>query len=136
MRKFIFLLFMTVPISNVWAVENIDVTYAHHLGKFALIGTDNEGGALEASFDTPDDDGFYVMQGIGPMANFGWFAVNAWTGDVWNLGGSNCEQLSNTVLREEQKKIKKQFIDKEEYKRLHNLKPRRMYDLEFCGSPP
>jgi hypothetical protein len=121
---------------KVCAVQQIDENAAHKLGILALIGTPDEGGALESSFDTPNDDGFYVMQGWGRHSTFGWFAVNAWTGDMWNLGGSNCTHLSNPTLRKEQKKIKKQFKDKKEYERLSRLKPRRMYDLEFCGSLP
>ncbi len=130
-------LVQATPICSAPAAGEMDVESAYRLGKLALLGTHFSTGALDYSpKDQPDEDGFFVMQGVGRQSNFGWFAVNAWTGDVWNLGGSKCEHLTNPVLRKEQEKIKVKFRDQKEYERLSRLKPRRMYDLEFCGSPP
>lgn len=88
-------------------------------------------------YDGPDDP-FYIYQELGQyVGTAGWYAVNPWTGDVWDIMG-NCEHLTNSILQKEQEKIKMKFSKSEmkEYKRLNALKPRRMYDLEPCGSPP
>ncbi len=51
------------------------------------------------------------------------YAVNPWTGDVWDLW--SCERVSNASLRKMQTEIKQKFNSDEikEYKRLHNLRP-------------
>lgn len=66
----------------------------------------------------------------------GWYAVNRWTGDVWDING-NCKHLISPSLRKEQEKIKTQFSKKEleEYKHLNGLQPYRIHDFRPCNSP-
>lgn len=78
-----------------------------------------------------EDDGdsnppFFVFDGLNrsPVnGSFGFFAVNPWTGDVWNLWG--CHKLSTPTLRESQAKIRHRFTATEmkQYAKLSRLKP-------------
>ena len=68
---------------------------------------------------------FIVFDGLSkPPAEgfFGVFAVNPWTGDVWNLWG--CHRLSTPALRKSQAAIRQRFARGEikEYARLRLLK--------------
>jgi len=60
----------------------------------------------------------------------GHFAVNPWTGDVWDTGGF-CRRLTTPALKEMQAKIRRSFSrkEKEAYDRLHKLKP-------WCDADP
>jgi hypothetical protein len=69
---------------------------------------------------------FFVYDGLNkPPVNgsFGFFAVNPWTGDVWNLWG--CHKLSTPALRKSQAEIKKRFTPEElkHYAELSRLRP-------------
>ena len=69
---------------------------------------------------------FLVFNGLGgppSEGSFGYFAVNPWTGDVWNLWG--CHKMSTPALRKSQAEIRKRFTADElrHYAELHRLKP-------------
>jgi hypothetical protein len=53
----------------------------------------------------------------------GYFAVNPWTGEVWDLW--SCHKVSSAVSRRAQRKIKRRFTSEEmkQYRRLSRLKP-------------
>ena len=55
--------------------------------------------------------------------SFGYFAVNPWTGDVWELW--DCRRLSTPALRKSQAAIRRRFTPEEmqQYARLRRLKP-------------
>ncbi|HUC60433.1 MAG TPA: hypothetical protein VMF53_00605, partial [Alphaproteobacteria bacterium] len=55
--------------------------------------------------------------------SFGYFAVNPWTGDVWNLWG--CHKMSTPALRKSQAAIRKRFTadESKHYAELRRLKP-------------
>jgi hypothetical protein len=78
-------------------------------------------------FDYDSNSGsFFVYNGLTkPPAegSFGFFAVNPWTGDVWNLWG--CQRLSTPALRKSQAAIRRHFTREElkQYARLRRLKP-------------
>jgi hypothetical protein len=79
-------------------------------------------GNMSSNFSPP----FLVFQGASkPPAegSFGYFAVNPWTGDVWNLWG--CHRLSTPALRKSQAAIRQRFSREElkQYARLRRLKP-------------
>jgi len=69
----------------------------------------------------------------------GWYAVNPWTGDVWDVWAApHCKHLTNPALKQEQEQIKKRFSKDElkEYKRLSELAPYPIKDgLQYCGLP-
>lgn len=69
---------------------------------------------------------FFVFYGLTkpPVeGSFGYFAVNPWTGDVWNLWG--CRKLSTPALRKSQAEIRRRFMREElkQYAKLRRLKP-------------
>jgi hypothetical protein len=69
---------------------------------------------------------FFIYYGVNqPPAEggFGFFAVNRWTGDVWDLWG--CHELSTLALRKSQRQIRRRFTRHElkQYSRLAQLKP-------------
>lgn len=67
---------------------------------------------------------FFVFYGLNESdGGFGYFAVNPWTGDVWDLWG--CRQLSTRALRKSQAAIRRRFTREEmkQYGRLARLKP-------------
>lgn len=67
---------------------------------------------------------FLVYAVIGERQGMrGDYAVNPWTGDVWNLWG--CKRESNSALRKAQAEIKKRFTLEEmkQYHRFHLLRP-------------
>jgi hypothetical protein len=52
----------------------------------------------------PDFYSFQALpQGLGSEGSIGFFAVNPWSGYVWNLAG--CRQVTSPALRREQKRI-------------------------------
>ncbi len=72
------------------------------------------------------DPSFFVFYGLNlppAMAGFGYFAVNPWTGEVWDLWG--CHKLLTPVLRKSQAEIRRRFSPQElkQYRRLVRLKP-------------
>jgi hypothetical protein len=67
---------------------------------------------------------FFYFQGLGPEAgSYGAFAVNYWTGDIWDLWG--CRRITSALLRKSQAHIRSLFTkdERKEYPRLHSLKP-------------
>jgi hypothetical protein len=78
-------------------------------------------------FDYDSNSGsFFLFDGLTkpPVeGSFGFFAVNQWTGDVWNLWG--CHRLSAPALRKSQAAIRRHFTRAElkQYTRLRRLKP-------------
>jgi len=89
-------------------------------------------------FDDPVHP-FIIYQLIGDHdGTEGWFAINPWTGDVWNImAGDNCIHYDTPALGKELTKIRARFTKAElrEYTRLSELRPGRISDLEPCGSP-
>ena len=86
--------------------------------------------------DSKIDPPFFVYDGIGPVnGSFGFFAVNPWTGDVWNLWG--CWKESKLASRKIQAEIRKRFTA-DEFKRyadLSRLKPVCTVDLPAKDLP-
>ena len=70
---------------------------------------------------------FFVFYGIstapGSQGGFGYFAVNPWTGDVWDLW--ECRKLSTPALRRTQVELRRRFTRAEldQYPRLAHVKP-------------
>lgn len=92
-----------------------------------------EPGATVASLDYehgPDGDHFfYQFQGLGPRGgSFGYFAVNPWTGDVWNEW--NCAFPTTPAFRRAQAKIRQSYAPAElwKYQRLHLTEAECMTD--------
>jgi hypothetical protein len=89
---------------------------------------------------------FFVYQGLSPPpaeGSFGFFAVNPWTGDVWDLWG--CRRLSTPALRKSQAEIRKRFTSTElkQYSKLRRLEPqcigftkKELKELEQPPKPP
>jgi hypothetical protein len=74
---------------------------------------------------------FFVFAGVNDApaeGGFGYFAVNPWTGDVWELWG--CHRLSTPALRRSQAAIRRRFTRDEmnQYTRLRGLKPICTYE--------
>jgi hypothetical protein len=115
---------LVAVVSSANAVEvpqKIDNSGALHLMAEAI-------GQVDADYLVDDSDGtpFFVFNGLSrPPAegSFGYFAVNPWTGDVWNLWG--CHRLSTPALRKSQAAIERRFTRAElkQYDRLRDLKP-------------
>jgi len=108
--------------------RKIDEPTAERLAAEAVFGADKDlefldyDGNISSNFTPP----FFVFDGLTkPPAegSFGVFAVNPWTGDVWNLWG--CHRLSTPALRKSQAAIRQQFSREElkQYVRLRRLKP-------------
>ena|SRR6185369_17544430 len=59
------------------------------------------------------------------------YAVNPWTGDVWDM--FSCQQISNPQIQKIQEAIKKMFNAKElkEYERLRSLRPGN-FNMDPC----
>lgn len=72
------------------------------------------------------DHSFFIVYGFNPPpaeGGFGFFAVNLWTGDVWDLW--SCRKLFTPALRRSRAAIKRRFTPAElkQYPRLTRLKP-------------
>jgi len=96
---------------------------AQRLAAEGFFGADK--GLEFLDYDSKRGD-FFVFDGLSkPPAegSFGFFAVNQWTGDVWNLWG--CHRLSTPALRKSQAAIRRRFTPTEmpQYARLRHLKP-------------
>lgn len=112
--------------ASAWGAEvnrKIDQSAAQRLAAEGFFGSVNDLEYLD-----PDNNSgpFFVFDGLSkPPAegSFGFFAVNPWTGDVWNLWG--CHRLSTPALRKSQASIRRRFSQAElkEYERLRRLKP-------------
>ncbi len=101
----------------------IDETTAQQLAAEGQYGADHYLDSFD--FDS-NSDSFFVFDGLNPPpaeGSFGFFAVNAWTGDVWNLWG--CHRLSTPALRRSQAAIRRRFTRDElkQYARLRRLRP-------------
>jgi hypothetical protein len=71
---------------------------------------DNEGNRVRTVDGVSTSPPFFTFTGISPppaAGFFGFYAVNPWTGDVWEL--RECKKLSTPALRRSQAKIRKQF---------------------------
>lgn len=106
----------------------IDVPTAQRLaaegdhGSATGLGFFDYDSGVSRNFTSP----FIVFDGLSkPPAegSFGVFAVNPWTGDVWNMWG--CHRLSTPALRKSQAVIRRRFTRDElqQYARLRQLKP-------------
>lgn len=75
---------------------------------------------------------FYSVQSLGPIAGTaGWYAVNPWTGDVWDFWSCNrVKRLTSPLLRRRQAEIKTRFTTQElqQYDRLRDLDPGCLLD--------
>ncbi len=85
----------------------------------------NAGASIHA-ISNPYDQDFLYFQATWPnpvgSPVIGNFAVNPWTGDVWNAAG--CERLTSRSLKSAQEGIRKRFhIAKAEYGKLHAKTP-------------
>lgn len=82
-------------------------------------------GLSPGDYTQDNEYGFIIYQifGNGDCCNSRWYAVNIWTGDVWDTLG--CKRMFNTTLMKEQEKIKQRFKKAEmlQYNRLHALRP-------------
>jgi len=83
-----------------------------------------------AGLDVTSPEGFapfLLVQALGNEAfTFGWYAVNPWTGDVWDVWICRLEKrMSTPALRAEQAAIKHRFTAKElaAYPALRKIKP-------------
>jgi hypothetical protein len=106
----------------------IDELTAQRLAAEAFFGADKD---LEFLAYDSANGGFFVFDGLTkPPAegSFGYFAVNAWTGDVWNLWG--CHRLSTPALRKSQAAIRRRFTldEMKQYARLRRLKPECIFE--------
>mgnify|MGYP001555261639 FL=1 len=77
------------------------------------------------------DPHFIIFYGINKSpaeGSFGFYAVNPWTGDVWQLWG--CYKLTSPALRKSQAAIRKRFTQAElkHYTELSDLKPECIVD--------
>jgi hypothetical protein len=71
-----------------------------------------------------EDKPFYEYECINKYAHScGYFAVNPWTGEVWDLW--SCHKISSAAARRAQRKIRRRFTSEEmkQYRRLSLLKP-------------
>jgi hypothetical protein len=74
-------------------------------------------------------DGFIALAAESPEGSkgspiVGYFAVNAFTGDVWEIAGDECSIKSGIELRRLQKTISRRLrIDQKTYSELHTKKP-------------
>jgi len=79
----------------------------------------------QPSFDWGSEpDNFYYLVGVGLEAgSFGDFAVNVWTGDVWDLW--DCQLLSSPALQKSKAAILDRYLPRELkfYHQLHKLHP-------------
>ena len=115
----------------------IDETTAQILAVDAVYGSTKyiNSFAYEGS-DSKIDPPFFVYDGMGPVnGSFGFFAVNPWTGDVWNLWG--CWKESKPASRKLQVKIRKKFTADElkQYTHLSRLKPGCTFELSTKVAP-
>ncbi|WP_152619798.1 hypothetical protein [Paramagnetospirillum magnetotacticum] len=92
----------------------------------ASLALSNTGGSFEGELSPRS--GFYIFQGVNPdseregSVTFGFFAVNPWTGDVWDMW--DCGKRFNTpALRKAQAVIRKRFTA-DEAKRYQELRDR------------
>lgn len=108
--------------------RKIDESTAQRLTAETFFGADKDlefldyDGSISRNFTPP----FIVFDGLAKApaeGSFGVFAVNPWTGDVWNLWG--CRRLATPALRKSQAAIRRRFTREElkQYNRLRRLKP-------------
>ncbi len=115
-----------ILISKTWASEpkipfKLDEPTAERLASEGEFGSDKDHKYFD--YDSGMDKIFFVFLGVGEQSNFGFFAVNPWTGDVWSLG--NCKKLTTPALRRSQVAIRKRFTAEElkQYRRLSRIEP-------------
>jgi hypothetical protein len=67
---------------------------------------------------------FYPYEWLGLHGDpLGWFAVNPWTGDVWDIW--NCKHITSNALKKKQDRIRQRFTADEikQYDQLAAIKP-------------
>lgn len=75
---------------------------------------DNDGNLVRTVDGKSMSPPFFTFTGVSPPPAegfFGFYAVNPWTGDVWEL--RDCKRLSTTTLRQSQAEIRKRFTPEE-----------------------
>jgi hypothetical protein len=75
---------------------------------------DNQGNLVRTVEGMSTSPPFFTFTGISPPpaeGSFGFYAVNPWTGDVWEL--RDCRRLSTPALRRSQAEIRKRFTPEE-----------------------
>jgi len=109
-------------------IRKIDKTTAQRLAAEAVYGRNEyleffEYDSGVSNNFTPPFFAYYGASKPPAEGSFGVFAVNPWTGDVWNLWG--CHRLSTPALRKSQAAIRRRFTRDElkQYSRLRRLKP-------------
>lgn len=94
--------------------------------RLVVEATGDPPGVFEYEGDnSPMSPPFFTYGGLGAEAGFfGFFAVNPWTGDVWEL--RSCKRLSTAILHRSQAEIRKRFAPEERklHARLGQLHPR------------
>ena len=109
----------------------IDVSEAYLLIELAF--TRNEiGGGLMADTDKPEH-GFYIVDEVttfpGADGSVNYFAVNAWTGDVWSVWFCPQKHRKNPALKVKQAEIRRRFSPAElkSYRELSRIRPGCMF---------
>jgi hypothetical protein len=90
-----------------------------------IVKVHNRGASVTSSPRAFDPD-FYFFAATWPNPTgspiIGYFAVNPWTGDVWNSAG--CERITSKSLKRLQQDIRRRFhFKREEYTKLRAKKP-------------
>lgn len=136
MKRLVLMLSFLLAFPKLVFAENVPEKVSEQLGyKLAVIAIDWPG-QIHKTGVLKNTTGFLIYQIDGRYEDrVGWYAVNRWTGDVWDING-DCKHLTNSKLQLEQGKIKEQFSKEElkEYKHLSRLEPYRMRDFGPCGS--
>jgi len=73
------------------------------------------------------DPDFFYFEATWPNPTgspiIGYFAVNPWTGDVWDAG--LCERVISADIKTRQEQIRKRTkLKKEDFEKMHNKRPR------------
>jgi len=105
----------------------IDEATAQRLASEGHYGSDKQRDAFDyGPRIAPPFFGFDGVNADPYEGSFGFFAVNPWTGDVWDLW--DCRRLSTPLLRKSQAEIRRRFSreERKQYARLRRLKPECM----------
>ena len=131
MRRFntigIYILVASAP-TIAWAADpsNIPVKIDSHLAQRLVMDANNSDpiNAKNYLLTEPWDAPFIYYEWLGMNEDaLGWFDVNPWTGDVWDV--VLCKHLTTPALRKKQDEIRQRFTADEltQYDRLSALKP-------------
>lgn len=105
--------------------HRISIDEAREIGQLA-IDSYHRGAAL-VPVEKQFVPSFYVFEAESPnpetAAVIGSFAVNAQTGDVWDMAGY-CHHLTSRAIRDRQEELRRRFgYSKSEFAKLEKLKP-------------